>query len=338
MRLAVCLLFTSVVAAITTPEASPGHAAQDQPQIAFVGERNGVNGVYLVNLDGTGERLVARETLAVMPASAWSPDGRSLAYLAARPEDEPVFAQQSRPFHFPLYLADVQTGATRRAADVPVRMTAWWSPDGRSLLFDSEHEGAPRSSLAAIYRLDVATRQVTRLTEVGRIRDAQWSPDGRQIAYASAGEIVIANADGSAPRTIVSSPTNNLQPRWSPRGDVIAYVAAPRPSPAGGPSPDGAGVWVVNPDGSNPRRVAEGTAATCRWSPDGTRLLVLASGLRIVTVADGASVAVLPAAIEAEFAPDGVHVVARTREGLVVVNLQTGAQRSLGPAIGLAVR
>jgi Tol biopolymer transport system component len=94
----------------------------------------------------------------------------------------------------------------------------------------------------------------------------RWSPDGSQIAYLAPDgapsddlSIVVANADGSDPTTIVPGFISWLS--WSPDGTEIAYV-------------DGKGLWVVNADGTQPHLIDDGRWESVDWSPDGTELLL----------------------------------------------------------------
>ncbi|MGD2070529.1 MAG: hypothetical protein PVI57_17770, partial [Gemmatimonadota bacterium] len=104
-----------------------------------------------------------------------------------------------------------------------------------------------------------------------------WSPDGDRM--------VVRVHDPSAPEVylgIVSRATGDLvaltppegpaarHPRWSPRGDVIAYLAF---------SVEGMGpqVHLVAPDGSGGFRLSEAPSAEVPvWSPDGSRLVFTA--------------------------------------------------------------
>jgi TolB protein len=55
----------------------------------------------------------------------------------------------------------------------------------------------------------------------------------------------------------------HTQPRWSPRGDAVAFTAR-----------EGRfNIWVVNADGSNARRLTEvGDNQSATWSPDGRHI------------------------------------------------------------------
>jgi|GEM_PF-1402487 len=89
-------------------------------------------------------------------------------------------------------------------------------------------------------------------------RDPLLSPGGERIAFAqgnkSTGWVVIVNADGSGPDTVVpETPSSYLFPGdWSPDGGKLVYH---RLSYFGGPQ---TAVYVINPDGSGKLRLDEG--------------------------------------------------------------------------------
>src|SRR5262249_7046161 len=89
-----------------------------------------------------------------------------------------------------------------------------------------------------------------------------WSPDATWIAYASGNDIVGMDARGMTPVNITNTPSGEGSPAWSPDGRKLAFVSN-RDGPAG--------VYIMNPDGSNVVRIASrGYSPT--WSPDSTRI------------------------------------------------------------------
>lgn len=79
------------------------------------------------------------------------------------------------------------------------------------------------------------TEQVAKPPEMGQVLSARWSPDGSRVAYAlfevkdrrtPASSIVVANADGSTPRTVLSTEGSGRffqTPVWDPDGQHL-YV------------------------------------------------------------------------------------------------------------------
>jgi Tol biopolymer transport system component len=150
-----------------------------------------------------------------------------------------------------------------------------WSPDGARIAFTS---GGGRIWTVASDGSDA--RRITPKVQKGASEQSPaWSPDGSRIAFARTRfgksalrvSIVVANADGSGPRTIVSERVKRLvfvaDPAWSPDGGRLVFTrwaldkhAYFRPT-----------LFSVAPDGSDRRRlVRDGGSAS--YSPDGTRI------------------------------------------------------------------
>lgn len=121
-----------------------------------------------------------------------------------------------------------------------------------------------------------------------------WSPDGGQVVfsrfssnggmYPRAG-LFIADATGREPaRQLTAEPSDHF-PDWSPRGDAVVFEANREqaaglpdvPSSIGAPESD---IFVVNIDGSNVRRIVNGSGRDTfpRFSQDGSRVIYLAEG------------------------------------------------------------
>ncbi len=84
-------------------------------------------------------------------------------------------------------------------------------------------------------------------------------------------DLFSARLDGRDERRLTSGPAHDQYPAWSPDGTTIAFTR----------QVDGRDeLWLMNPDGSDPRPVTAGGAAVKRWpawSPDG-RYLAYQSG------------------------------------------------------------
>ena len=77
------------------------------------------------------------------------------------------------------------------------------------------------------------------------------------------------DAEGGSVRQLTDGAAHT-QPRWSPRGDVLAYTAREGRFT----------IWVVNADGSSPRRLTDlGDNQSATWSPDGRHLAFQTSRL-----------------------------------------------------------
>jgi dipeptidyl aminopeptidase/acylaminoacyl peptidase len=116
--------------------------------------------------------------------------------------------------------------------------------------------------------------------KIKRVSDPQPSPDGQWIAVvitvmdknANRGDsdIWLVPAKGGEPRRLTSSPSADLNPRWSPDGKSIAFISS-----RGGSSQ----IWRISPSGGDAVQVSRLStgAAGVIWSPDGKYLAFTSS-------------------------------------------------------------
>jgi Tol biopolymer transport system component/predicted Ser/Thr protein kinase len=101
---------------------------------------------------------------------------------------------------------------------------------------------------------------------------------GGQIAFVTDREdghtlqVWLMNPDGSSPRQLTFGPGDKTQPRWSPDGTRLLYVAPGGGDASGGTL--GTDIWVINLDGSAPTDLTQsvGDETDPVWSPDGSRI------------------------------------------------------------------
>lgn len=189
--------------------------------------------------------------------------------------------------------APIET-ATSVASDVlPPSLVDWpgsvgrprFSPDGRSIAFSSDREGA-----TDLYVVEVETDTVSRVApSAATDHRPAWSPDGKELVFQSDRQggphlFVVTLADGSV-RQITHGDWIEAAPDWSPNGDLITYV-----SQANG----NWDLWAVRPDGSGARPITthEGNEYHPKFSPDGSQIVFYSSwsgwtDLHIVDVDDG---------------------------------------------------
>jgi serine/threonine-protein kinase len=166
-----------------------------------------------------------------------------------------------------------------------------WSPDGRTIAFNSDRLGDMN-----LWLHDVATGTDRRLT-IGPGGDYQpaWSPDGKSIAFFSARSgntdvWMVRVADGNLSR-LTHDPSTDTNPFYSPDGKQIAFH-----SDRGGRTE----VWIMNADGSQQRRLTTTGAGGhfLRWAPDGSAVVYRADmGTQTVVYAvavDGGKLTPLP--------------------------------------------
>ncbi|MCJ7797284.1 MAG: hypothetical protein MUQ56_11060, partial [Thermoleophilia bacterium] len=135
-----------------------------------------------------------------------------------------------------------------------------WSPDGEQIALLSDVDGG-----LYLIRADGSGR--TRLAqETPGVAAFSWSPDGEQIVFVDGRSVYRIGADGSGLIELLTDLTEPFDVAWSPLGDRIAVVATTI-----GTAGEGAGLFVMNADGSQFAQVATYAEAP-EWSPDGNWL------------------------------------------------------------------
>lgn len=253
----------------------------------------GPNGIWVVNADGTDRRQLAQTCPLTtceqwnsdgMPV--WSPDGRSIAWVAnpgtgSYTDVQVISADGS---HLRTIAHVCPLGRDHNSNYRPA-----WSPNGKWLLLASSCYPQIRIVRASNGNLR------TRIQSGG---DPAWSPNGKTIIFERSHALWIARPDATDIHRLMRlgaavAAVSGLT--WSPNNRRIAYLSETQ-----------AGEWqarVVNEDGTDAHTVLP-NAFTVDWSPDSKRLAV-DSGSGLYTVAaDGRSPRLLAAVpIDSEYAP-----------------------------------
>jgi Tol biopolymer transport system component/beta-lactamase regulating signal transducer with metallopeptidase domain len=114
-----------------------------------------------------------------------------------------------------------------------------------------------------------------------------WSPDGSRIAFheydpsrGTGTGIYVMDADGSNMKQLSSGP-DDYHPTWSPDGKQIAFSREVWEQKDGGWNLKSGGIYIMNSDGTDLRRLTENFDRGPDWSPDGKRI---AFHLYLITV------------------------------------------------------
>jgi Tol biopolymer transport system component len=316
------------VAIDVVPDWSP-----DGAELTLSGKRGSRSGVWTIHADGRRLRFLARGTdaawspsgdrivftalngISVVSAAggrvrrlthgpndstpAWSPDGRTLAFVRS---DADGVVQQ-------LALVPAAGGAVRRifgGRDADIGRTPQWSPSGRLLAV---------LAYSSVYVVRVRDRAATRLRR--RADWPAWSPDGRRIAFTSGSSIFVMNADGSGVRRVRTENGSEFDdgPHWSPDGKVLSYSTVLLRSDFE--------IFSVRPDGSDLKQLTHNSAQDWMpaWSRSRRRIAFVRRGWIWLMRADGSGARRLFQGGQPSWSPNGAELAYSTTRGVVVRRL-----------------
>jgi acylaminoacyl-peptidase len=238
--------------------------------------------VWIAPVDGNGEARRVTFGGRNDAHARFSPDGRTLAFLSDRRlqvEDEPALPKEpkDRTDAVQVHLLPLDGGEARRLTDLPRSVVDLaWSPDGRMLAVLSPSLGAtvaeddrrrgrsPRPKPGEPPQSDY--RYIDKLTYqfngVGFVDDREahlWLVDV---------------ATGEA-RSLVSGPTAESSPTWSPDGTRIAFTANRRRDPD---LEERQSIFAVDVATGAVTTVAGGNDAYFvqpAWTPDGSTIVAI---------------------------------------------------------------
>jgi dipeptidyl aminopeptidase/acylaminoacyl peptidase len=249
------------------PSSEP-HWSPDGRWIAYSGKLGSKSGLLIAHADGSGKRFLTEleGTNSPLPTTgarvAWSPDGKSIAYVTAAPGPE-----------------------TAGASGDPMVITRYlYKPDlseGNSHFNDNKR--------LHIFLLDLASGKSRQLTSGNHYEHSiDWSPDGKGIAFVSNREpnedqffnydLFVMNVASGEIRRLTATENAEYRPHWSPDGKTIAYEGTKRGLTDLETTMEDTHVWLIDADGKNRREL--GAAIDNRqeepgWSTDGRAVLAV---------------------------------------------------------------
>jgi Tol biopolymer transport system component len=218
----------------------------------------------------------------------WSPDGKQIAFLSNR-------GNQEKPAQ--IYIIPFDGGEAHPLSNILGEIESFsWHPNGKQILCDvrkTDIEDLERDKDEQKKKLGIVVRHYDRLfykldgfgylpherihiwtvdTNNGQAEqitdhpvwddlNPAWSPDGRWITFLSnrqpdpdanldAVDLFVMSASGGEPRKIPTPPGEKSLPNFSPDGKWIAYYA----KEGEGLEYKNTGLWVVPADGTHPPR------------------------------------------------------------------------------------
>ena len=125
-----------------------------------------------------------------------------------------------------------------------------------------------------IFFMDLATLKTAQVTFGDlNISSVDWAPDDSRLVFSGVDEkgtqqVHVVNVNGTGFTKLSVGPSEHLNPMWSPRGDLIAFVQF-------APGSESSHILVMDPAGGNQRQltVDDCLHANPSWSPDGSWLI-----------------------------------------------------------------
>lgn len=230
----------------------------DGARLAFLGSTGMFEQqVCIVDAEGKGLQTITSSE-EHKTALAWSPDGGMLAFRGASPVEE----GGGKSYNLGnLWIVSSSGGEPTRLSPGGGNVTAFaWSPDGASLVYAFSPRSPDQENLLLAEELWVVSAsggEPKKLTPKPDCYETEpsWSPDGQWIAFRSVRDggsesVYAMRADGSEARLLTDNAwgAEQVLPRWSPSGGLIAYGLKDS--------------WtlklcVMAPDGSGQRELAE---------------------------------------------------------------------------------
>ncbi len=122
-----------------------------------------------------------------------------------------------------------------------------------------------------IFFMDLATRKTAQITSGNLdISSVDWSPDDSRLVFSCRDnkglqQIHLVNLDGSGLTKLTEGPEENMNPLWSPRGDLIVFMQFMRDK-------NTSHIFTMDTQGNNRVQLTSDETAHSNpsWSPDGT--------------------------------------------------------------------
>jgi len=189
-----------------------GEAGAFSGRLAYILKRGGRYELQISDVDGYNAFTVTSSPEPII-GPAWSPDGRSMAYVSF---------EQRKPV---IYLQTLADGRRRALASFRgSNSSPAWAPDGKRLAIVLS-----KDETSQIYLIEASSGELKRLSAGGAIEtEPVFSADGQWIYFTSDRggnpQIYRIPATGGSPKRVTFEGDYNASPTLSRDGRLLAYV------------------------------------------------------------------------------------------------------------------
>lgn len=201
--------------------------------------------IFEMILDGQVRQIT--DGLGVLTAPEISPDGSLIAFTYWTPTSDHAIWVMDRDGSNPHEVT-------------PSGWDPTWSPNGREILFASDHGGSIQMYIVGLDGGNL--RQVNVMSNLRGRTD--WSPRGEIVTYSGTAwnrELYLMNADGSDLHQITPEGGNSQGPSFSPDGNWVTFTAYFDHYG----EDHGCEIYIIRTDGTDLRRLTDND--TCDWQP-----------------------------------------------------------------------
>lgn len=180
---------------------------EDVPYVAFTSDEDGDDKIFVVSITSDMDTPLQRtHNDATDQDPSLGPDGRI------------VFASD-RGGNMDIWVMNFEGSNAVQLTTDPA-----FSPDGTTILFESERTGGEKD----IWIMDADGGNQTALTtDPAKDCDPAWSQDGARVAFCSnrhgTDDLFMMNPDGSEQVRLTDWDSEESDPTWSPDGGMIAF-------------------------------------------------------------------------------------------------------------------